>query len=416
VKKSSAPNPGGGGWRLARRFLVIVLALALAGYFALPVLADKAQSYESLRLFTEALFEISQKYVWPKSEEDMIYGALRGMMNSLDADSSFLTPKEYQNYQQGKQENQAEAGLEPIFKDNLLTVACTIDNGPAARAGIKPGDHILKIDGQLVRNLTTQEVVRRFTGAPGTQVKVQVLRNGMVKPLDLTLTLEPLGPSTVTSQFLEDNMAYIRMRAFNDETPEELASALRSIKKHRPPVRGLILDLRNNARGTLEQAVRTAAVMLGDEDIVIAKGRTPNAEETFKGKARSLVFKPRLPLAVLVDQGTARAAEILAGALRDQSQATLLGAKTLGLCGITKAIPLQDGSALVMTVAQCYTPHGQKIQGKGLEPEIQGKTPKGKEKTTAKILSPDQDPWVRQAVDLLKFGKPHQVALKDEPK
>lgn len=414
MKKPLLPVCGGSGWRLARRSLVVLLVLALAVYVALPVRADKAQTYESLRLFTEALFEISQKYVWPKSGEDMIYGALRGMMNSLDADSSFLTPKEYQSYLQDKERNAAEAGLELVFKDHLLTVASAMDNGPAFRAGIKPGDHFLKIDGHLVRNLTIQEVTRRFIGASGTKVKVQVLRNGMVKPMEVTITLEPLGPSTVTSQFLEDNIAYIRVRSFNDETPEELASALRSITKHRPPVRGLIMDLRNNARGTMEQAVRTASIMLGNQEIVIAKGRKPDTEQSFKGKGRSQVFSSKLPLVVLVDQGTARAAEILAGALRDQSKATLLGAKTLGLCGITKVIPLEDGSALVMTVAQCYTPRGQKIQGQGLEPEVQGKTPKISKKPPPKEWSPDQDPWVRQALDLLKYGKEHQVAQKDD--
>ena len=144
-------------------------------------------------------------------------------------------------------------------------------------------------------------------------------------------------------------------------------------------MRGLILDLRNNTRGSMEQAVRTASIFLGDQEIVSAKGRTPASEEKFRGKQRDLLLKTPLPTVVLVDHGTARAAEIVAAALRDQYQATLLGTKTLGLCGLTKAIPLQDGSALVMTVVQCYAPSGQKIQGKGLEPKIQGQKPKDEE-------------------------------------
>jgi len=395
--------------------LLIFLVLVLAAGLTRPGLSAQSQSYDSLRLFTEALFEISQKYVHPKTEEEMIYGSLRGMMNSLDPDSSFLTPQEYQDYQNGQKTPVAEAGLDLIIKDNLLTVVSAIDGGPAAKAGLQPGDHIIKIDGQLVRNLTTQEAARRFKGAASSSIKLQVIRNGQVKPLDLAVLLEPLGPGTVTTQYLKDSLAYLRVRYFNDDTPRDLEKALKSLKRHRPPVKGLVLDLRNNARGTMEQAVRTGSVLLGEKEIVSAKGRAAKTAETFQGKARDLVFKAALPMVVLVDQGTARAAEILAGALRDQSQATLLGAKTLGLCGLTKILPLQDGSALIMTVAQCYTPKGQKIQGKGLDPEITGKAPA--EQTEKKLSKPvpiDQDPWVLQAVDILTNGKPPQVAKKEE--
>jgi len=358
-----------------RRGAIILLFLCLTAYFLLPVWAKSAPNYDSLRLYTEALFEITQKYVWPKNEEDLIYGSLRGMMNSLDPDSSFLTAKEYQSYLQGEKAAGAEAGLVLIVKDNLLTVASVIDNSPAFRAGLKPGDHILKIDGHQVRNLTTQEATRRFQGGPNTAIKLQVLRNGAVKPLDLTVTLEPLGVSTVTTLYLDRNVAYVRIRYFNNETPGELATVLKNIKQHQPPVAGIILDLRNNARGTMEEAVRSTSMLLGDQQILIAKGRSPKSEESFKGKDRDLIFKNLPPVVVLVDHGTARAAEIMAGALRDQARVTLLGAKTLGLCGLTKAFPLEDGSALVMTVAQCYTPKGDKIQGKGLEPGVPGATP-----------------------------------------
>ncbi len=410
-------TPGPGWLRSYRRIGLILLALGLAAYFLLPAWAAPTSNYDSLRLYTEALFEVSQKYVWPKNEEDLIYGSLRGMMNSLDPDSSFLTAGEYENYLHGQKSVPAEAGVELIVKDTLLTVASVIDGGPASRAGLKPGDIIIKIDGQMVRNLTTQEAARRFQGAANAALKLQVIRNGEVKPLDLAVTLEPLGVSTVTTRYLNNDVAFIRIRYFNDETPVELAKALKSINQHQPPVKGMVLDLRNNARGSMEGAVRSASLFLGDQPISLAKGRTPKTEESFKGKDRDLIFKTLPPMVVLVDQGTARAAEIVAGALRDQTRATLLGAKTLGLCGITKAFPLDDGSALVMTVAQCYTPKGDKIQGKGLEPEVPGQKPKevkGQEKAPVRELSPDQDPWVQQAVDLLTSGKPKPAAPKDQ--
>jgi carboxyl-terminal processing protease len=405
------------GLRSPRRLGAVLLVLAVAAYFGLPAWASTPSNYDSLRLFTEALFEVSQKYVWPKKENDLIYGSLRGMMNSLDPDSSFLTAKEYEEYRDGNKNAPAEAGVVIIVKDNLLTVASVIDGSPAARAGLKPGDHIIKIDGNLVRNLTTQEASRRFQGPPNTTIKFQVLRNSAVKPLDLTVTLEPLGLSTVTTRYLDHDVAYIRMRYFNSDTPAQLAGILKNIKKHRPPVKGIILDLRNNARGTLEEAVRSASLLLGDQQIVLAKGRSAKTEESFTGKERDLIFKTLPPLVVLVDQGTARAAEIMAGALRDQAGAILLGNKTLGLCGLTKAFPLEDGSALVMTVAQCYAPKGDKIQGKGLEPMVPGQTPKDedtKAKALPQPLSPEQDPWVKQALDLLVSGKSKQVAQKDQ--
>jgi carboxyl-terminal processing protease len=177
----------------------------------------------------------------------------------------------------------------------------------------------------------------------------------------------------------------------------------------------VILDLRNKARGTLEQAVRTAGVLLGDQVIVSTKGRLAVTEQSYQGRARELVFKPAVPMVVLVDQGTARAAEIVAGALRDDAAATLLGAKTLGLCGLTKVFPLQDGSALVMTVAQCYTPKGKKIQGKGLEPQVAGRklpSPGPSAKEAPKTVLPEQDPWVIQALELITSGKPRPVAKK----
>jgi carboxyl-terminal processing protease len=417
VKHLQALRTPGPGWlRSPRRLGVILLVVALTAYFLLPAWAASESKYDSLRLYTEALFEVSQKYVWPKKEEDLIYGSLRGMMNSLDPDSSFLTAKEYQEYLHGRKGAPAEAGVVLIVKKNLLTVASVIDGSPAFQAGLEPGDHIIKINGHMVRNLTTQEGNRRFQGAPNTKLKLQVLRNGEVKPLDITVKLEPLGLNTVSTQYLENNVAYIRIRYFNKETPGELASVLKKIRKHQPPVKGIVLDLRNNARGTMEDAVRSASLLLGDQRILLTKGRSTKSEESFQGKDRDMIFKTVPPMVVLVDQGTARAAEIMAGALRDQARATLLGAKTLGLCGLTKAFPLEDGSALVMTVSECYTPKGEKIQGKGLEPQVPGKTPKDVKpqgKVVPKEMKPDQDPWVQQAVDLLTSGKSKQVAQKE---
>ena len=416
MKNPGFPEKLAAGGRLGRRALLILLLLILA--FRPGPAADAATSpYDSLRLFSEALFEITQKYVYAKTDKEIIYGSIRGMMNSLDPDSAFLTPEEYQNYSRGRNEAAAEVGVDCIIKDNLLTLTAVLDGSPGAAAGLEPGDHVLKINGQTLRNLTTQEAASRFRGAPGDNLKLEVLRNGTIKPLKITVILQPLGNNTVTSKIINDSYGYVRLRYFNDATPKEFAIALQSLQKNAHPLRGLVLDLRNNARGSLEQAVRTAARLLGDKEVVTAKGRTPGSQETFQGKERELVWKAPVPMptVVLVDQGTARAAEIVAAALRDQYQTTLLGTKTLGLCGLTKVIPLQDGSALVMTMAECYTTGGQKIHGAGLEPQIQGKTPKSKDnqkEAALRKLPPEQDPWVQQAVEVLKGGNRPQATRK----
>ncbi|MFZ2087658.1 MAG: S41 family peptidase, partial [Desulfobaccales bacterium] len=192
---------------------------------------------------------------------------------------------------------------------------------------------------------------------------------------------------------------------FTNDMPRFVAQELTNLNKASPPVKGLILDLRNNARGSLEQAVRTASLFLGKQKVVATRGRQSGAEQTYQG-AESEVLRS-LPLVVLVDQGTARAAEIVAGALQYHRRGILLGDKTFGLCGLTQVMPLQDGSALMMTVAYCYTPGGQKISNDGLKPDIEAQKPPEEDtkSLTSPTPNPDNDPWVKQAVEVLKSGR-----------
>ena len=392
-----------GGYK--RLGLGLVALLILLGCLTAWLFAESTSDYEALRLFTEALDEISQKAVTQVNDREIFQGSLRGMMNSLDPDSSYLTAEEFIRYQKGNQWPEAEAGIELVVKDHLLTAVSVLDEGPADRAGMKAGDHILKIDGQLIRNITTQEGVRYFRGPAGKTLKLQVLRNGLVKPLDLTVTLEPLGPAQIKVKMLQDGYAYLRLPYFNNDLPRKLSQELTRLNRLTPPVKGIILDLRNNARGSLEHAVRTGSLLLGNQKIVSTRGRRHGSEQFYQGSEREQVLKAPIPVVVLVDQGTARAAEILAGALQHYSRGILLGDKTFGLCGLTQVLPLKDGSALLMTVANCYTPGGRKITGEGLKPDIEGKKPpEGTEHLTSLDPTPDKDPWVKQAVEVLKKG------------
>jgi carboxyl-terminal processing protease len=394
----------GFGKRLGQGVLVILCAMLCLTPL---VLADTTSSdYEALRLLTEALNEISTKAVFQKNDKALFQGALRGMMNSLDPDCSYLSAEDYAKYQKG-QEPPAEAGMELVFRDHILTAVSVLDGGPADRAGLKAGDHILKINGQLIRNITTQEGERYFQGPAGKTIKLEVLRNGLVKPLELSVTLEPLGAPVIKMKHLPDGYAYLRVPYFSNDVPKVLAHDLNTLTKASPPVKGIILDLRNNARGTLEQAVRTASLFLGNQKVVATRGQKSTSEQSYQGSDREQVLKSPIPMVVLVDQGTARAAEILAGALQYYHRGVLLGDKTYGLCGLTRVIPLQDGSALVMTVAYCYTPGGQKISGDGLKPDIEAQKP-SEEKTanlTIPNIEPEADPLVKQALDALKSGK-----------
>jgi carboxyl-terminal processing protease len=379
--------------------------LLVLGCLTALLAAESTSDYEALRLYSEALDEISQKAVTQVNGRELFEGSLRGIMNSLDPDSSYLNAQEFIRYQKGDQKPEAEAGMELVFKDNLLTAVSVLDDGPGDRAGLKAGDHILKIDGQLIRNITTQEGVRYFRGPAGKTLKLQVLRSGLVKPLDLSVTLEPLGSAPIKVQKLEGDYVYVRLPYFTDKLPRDLSQELIKLNKLSPPAKGIILDLRNNARGNLEHAVRTASLFLGDLKVASTRGRRPGSEQFYHGSEREQVLKTPVPLVILVNQSTARAAEILAGALQHYNRALLLGEKTFGLCGLTQVLPLQDGSALLMTVADCYTPGGRKISGEGLKPDIEGKKiSEDTESLTSPSPPPEKDPWVQQAVEVLKKG------------
>jgi carboxyl-terminal processing protease len=395
--------------------VVVVLLLVTTIVYTRPRLASatSSQAYSQLRLLVEALYEIDSKYVTQRKDRDLMYGAIRGMVAALDPNSSFLTPAEYQE-SQGRQP-EADAGLELSIKDNILTVIAPVEGGPAWRAGIKAEDHILKINNESTRNLTTLEAARKFQGTPGTKVKVQIVRTGFVKPLDVELTLERNTVDSVTSYPLEDGFYYIRLRTPGERSAQELQQVLRSIQANHSPRKGIILDLRNTAGGELEEARRLSSAFVGNNLIYSVKGRQFEGKQSVNGVKDYQVLKEKLPVVILVDQGTANAAEVVAGALQADYNALLLGYKTFGDCAVTKLFPLKDGSALIVSVGYCYTPKDHLIQGKGLEPDIAGPKKDFEDKPVTesglKLEKPKklpdanevaQDPLVRQALAKLK--------------
>ena len=407
-------------FKLTFRLLVVALMLALAVFSTRPrqVTAASSQAYAQLRLLVEALYEIDSKYVTEKKDKDLMYGAIRGLVASLDPNSSFLSPAEYQDSQIGARLSDADAGLELTVKDNSLTVIAPVEGGPAWKAGIKADDHILKINNQPTRNLTALEAARKLQGPPGTKLKLQIVRTGFVKPQDLDLTLEKNTVDSVSYYPLEDGVYYIRLRSPRERSTQELQQILRTIQAS-PARRGIILDLRNTAGGQLEEARKLASVFVGSDLVYSVKGRHSEKKQPYSGSRDYQVLKEKLPLVILVDQGTARAAEVIAGALQADYNAVLLGYKTFGDCAVTKLFPLKDGSALIVSIGYCYTPRDYLIQGKGLEPDIAGPKKDSDDKPVTesglKLEKPKkipdavelmQDPLVKQALTRLKsWGK-----------
>jgi len=381
-----------------------------------PAAAAPANSYAQLRLLMEALHEVEQKYVGQETDADLVYGAIRGMVMALDPTSSFLTPKEYQEVTANKSQ-EGNAGLTLALKDNVLTVIAPVEDGPAWKAGVRAGDHILKLDNQSTRNLTPLEAEQRLQGEPGKKVGLNILRNGALKPLDLTVTLERPTPSTVGLEPLDNGYYYLRIRSVDQRTAAALAEALKKVQEA-PGVQGVILDLRETANGGMEQAAQAAGAFLGDKVVYYAKGRNQDSRQPHYGTKAYQTWKRRLPLVVLIDSGTARAAEVLAGALQNSGDAVLLGYKTFGLAAIDKVFPMKDGSALIIPVAYVLTPKGHQIQGHGLEPDVAGpsKDPwekqtaipeKAKPKETVEARNLSQDPLIPEAIKILKnWGKP----------
>jgi carboxyl-terminal processing protease len=405
--------------------LIVVLAL----YSFLPQVGAtvSSQAYAQLRLLVEALYEIDGKYVTEKKDRELIYGAIRGMVASLDPNSAFLSPSEYQESQHGVKQPEADAGMELSLKDNLLTVIAPSEGGPAWKAGLQADDHILKINNQSTRTLSPLEAAKKLQGPPGTRVKVQIVRTGFVKPQDLELTLERNTLESVTYYPLEDGYSYIRLRTPRERSAQELQQVLRTIQAGPGARKGIILDLRNTAGGQLEEARRLASAFVGNDPIYSVKGRQADKKQSYNGIKEYQIFNEKVPLVVLVDQGTARAAEVIAGALQTQYGAVLLGYKTFGDCAIPKVFPLKDGSALIVSIGYCYTPRDHLIQGKGLEPDISGpkKDPDDKSVTESSVKVekpkkiPDanevmQDPLVRQALSKLKNWSKSSFSLAPE--
>jgi carboxyl-terminal processing protease len=355
--------------RVRRLVIAILLSVPLfaGGVFAQRT-AGKDNVYEELNLFDQAFERIREDAVDPVTDAKLIGAAVAGMLSGLDPHSSFIDEATFKASQTPANDNAAGLGLAVTIESGQLKVISPEDGSPAAQAGIRPGDVIFSIDKEPVYDLTLGEAEQKLRGPAGSEVQL-TLRRGTEKPIDLTLRREAYKLQTVVGRVEAGNIGYLRIAGFDGGTQAALAAAVQDLRqKIGSKLIGLILDLRNNPGGAFDAAVAVADAFIDKGDIVVVKGRKPTSVKRISATPGDLA--DGLPLVALVNGGTAREAELVAGALQDDRRAVLLGTRTFGESSIESVIPLPGNGAIRLTTARFMTPTGRQIQGKGLEPDL----------------------------------------------
>jgi carboxyl-terminal processing protease len=354
---------------------ILLLAVALVGWvlsgqFNRPAVAESPSDYRELKLFTDVLALVRKSYVEEVPVKDLIYGAINGMLDSLDPHSSFMPPEVYKEMKIDTKGEFGGLGIEITIRDGVLTIVSPIEDTPAFRAGLAAGDQILKIGDQFAKDLDIMDAVKLMRGPKGTKITITVMRATFDKPREFTLVREIIKIKSVKARMLEDGFGYLRLTQFQERTADDLGEALTRMRtENGGPLRGLILDLRNNPGGLLDQAVKVSDVFLAHGLIVYTEGREEGSAMKFS--AHQAGTEPDYPMVVLINGGSASAAEIVAGALQDQKRAVLLGTQSFGKGSVQTVIPLSDSSGLRLTTARYYTPAGTSIQAKGITPDIE---------------------------------------------
>src|SRR5512143_705245 len=374
------------------KFVLVGLAGVLAGAaltLNLSAIADKeaetALPVEELRAFTDVFARIKSDYVEPVDDKKLITGAINGMLSGLDPHSTYLDAEGFKDLQVGTQGEFGGLGIEVGMEDGFVKVVSPIEDTPAFKAGVKPGDLIVKLDDAPVKGMTLNDAVKRMRGKPGSTIKLTIARKGVDKPIVLTLTRAVIKSRSVKSKLLESGYGYVRVTQFQEHTGELLAEALNKLyKDNKAPLKGLILDLRNDPGGLLNGAVAVAAAFVKPDSLVVyTDGRTEDAKmrltasrENYLRPMQSDYLKnlpegvKQVPMVVLVNGGSASASEIVAGALQDDKRAVIMGTRTFGKGSVQTILPLGNGTAIKLTTARYFTPSGRSIQAKGIEPDI----------------------------------------------
>ena len=333
-----------------------------------PSSIAKEDIYKQLELFADAITIIDTNYVDEVNPKDLIYGALKGMLRSLDLHSDFLTPERFEEIKIDTGGEFGGLGIEITIQDNLLTIVTPLEDTPAHKAGLKPNDKIVKINDESTKDFSLDEAVKRMRGKPGTEVTLTILREGEERLRDYTIKRAIIKIKSIKEALiLEDNIGYIRITDFQQRTAGDLEKSLRILERKK--LSGLILDLRNNPGGLLDASVAVSEKFLSkDATIVSIKGRVESQQDMFKSENK----RPRLdfPVVVLVNKGSASASEIVAAAIKDNKRGMILGTPTFGKGSVQTIIPMKDGSAIRLTTSKYYTPNGEQIHKIGITPDV----------------------------------------------
>ena len=351
-----------------------ISGLVVAGALVLGLLIGKgvektgyaSESYEELKVFAEVLTQVKKHYVEEVKTNDLVHGAVRGMLKTLDPHSAYMTPEMYKEMRVETKGEFEGLGIQIGIKDHYVTVIAPIEGTPAHAAGIEAGDVILTVDETPTKDLTLMEAVQRMRGPKGTSVTLTVRREGAPDTLSFTLIRDTIKIQSVRSRLLDDHIGYVRISQFQQSTPQDLGKEL--VKLHDDGTQGLILDLRNNPGGLLSAAVGVSEQFLQPDTLVVSvKGRDGRKDEY---RSSPLMDPPEYPMIVLVNQGSASASEIVAAAMQDWGKAVILGKTTFGKGSVQTILPLSDGSGLRLTTAKYYTPRGESIHSVGVKPDI----------------------------------------------
>ncbi len=350
---------------------IVILGLLVAPFGVSHAQSATAQSnektYELLNLFGDVYERVKNDYVEEVDDDQLIENAINGMLTSLDPHSGYLSKKNFEEMQVQTKGEFGGLGIEVTMENGLVKVVSPIDDTPAYRAGVEAGDYISHIDGEQVLGLTLSEAVEKMRGPVGTDINITILRETEPEPLKVTITRDLIKIQSVRFHE-EDDIGYVRITSFSEQTYKGLEDAVVDLKKKIPDMQGLVLDLRNNPGGLLDQAIAVADGFLDHGEVVSTRERDPNNTRRYSAKPGELV--PGLPIVVLINNGSASASEIVAGALQDHKRAVVMGTKSFGKGSVQTVIPLKDHGAMRLTTSRYYTPSGRSIQAKGIEPNI----------------------------------------------
>jgi len=362
---------------IMRKYLLIGASAFVLGAGSMAYVSQQAratpqppaETYHMLELFGNVLDTVERQYVAPVDDKKLIEAALNGMLTSLDPHSDYLNPEAFQDMQDQTRGEYGGLGLEITSEDGVVKVISPIDGTPAARAGIKPGDYITAVDGQTVLGMSVNDAVKQMRGKPGETVTLTIARE-KIDPFDVKLVREIIQPKSVTWK-LEGDYGYLRLASFNEKATDETRAGIEALRAKDPHLKGLVLDLRNNPGGLLDQAVGVSELFLNGGEVVSQRGRDAHDIERYNAKPGMALNG--LPVVVLVNPGTASAAEIVAGALQDRHRAEVVGLTSFGKGSVQTVIPLRGGldGALKLTTARYYTPSGRSIQRTGIEPDLE---------------------------------------------